>query len=79
MASSYAMNLTAYLEASSLSPSKFAESIGVPASTITRILSGEREPGLGLLKKIHAATNGAVTPNDFLPAQHAPQPEGATT
>ncbi len=62
------MNLLAYIEAKGLSPSRFADVIGVPPSTITRILSGDREPGFGLLKKIHAATDGAVTPNDFLPA-----------
>lgn len=60
------MKLHAYIEANGLTPSKFAESIGVPPSTITRILAGDREPGLPLLRKIHAATDGAVAPNDFL-------------
>jgi transcriptional regulator with XRE-family HTH domain len=65
------MDLLTYIEANGLSPSKFAERVGVPPSTITRVLSGDREPGLGLLKKIHSATNGAVTPNDFLPSAAA--------
>jgi transcriptional regulator with XRE-family HTH domain len=68
------MNLLTYIEAQGISPSKFAERIGVPPSTITRILSGNREPGLGLLKKIHAATDGAVTPNDFLLGPDSPAP-----
>jgi hypothetical protein len=30
-------------------------------------MSGEQNPTLALLVRISAATNGAVTPNDFLP------------
>lgn len=60
------MNLREYIEANGLSPTKFAKQIGVPTSTITRVIAGHRDPGLDLLRKIHVATEGAVTPNDFL-------------
>ena len=62
------MTLHQYLSLRDLKPSAFAAEIGVPASTITRILSGERSPGLDLLTLIRDKTNGAVTPNDFIPA-----------
>lgn len=65
------MRLTEYLAANSLKPSAFAAKVGVPASTILRILNRERDPGLELLTKIMAATNGAVTPNDFIPEKQS--------
>jgi transcriptional regulator with XRE-family HTH domain len=60
------MELSEYIKAQGLTPSGFAEQIGVPASTITRVMAGHRKPGFELLEKIHAATNGVVEPNDFL-------------
>ena len=63
------MILTEYLTANNLRPSKFAMTMGVPPSTIMRLLKGERSPSLVLLDKIMRATGGAVTPNDFLPAR----------
>jgi transcriptional regulator with XRE-family HTH domain len=62
------MTLSEYLEKHSMPPSGFAAKIGVPASTIARLLKGYRKPGLDLLKKIADATNGEVMPNDFLAA-----------
>jgi len=59
------MTLSEYLTSNSKKPSHFADEVGVPASTITRILNGDRRPGLPLLLKILKATNGIVTPNDF--------------
>lgn len=60
------MTLSYYLETNGLKPSQFAKIAGVPATTIIRLLNGQREPGLPLLIKIMKATNGVVTPNDFL-------------
>ena len=40
--------------------------MGKPASTISRVLNGDREPSLSLLRDISEATNGEVTPNDFM-------------
>jgi transcriptional regulator with XRE-family HTH domain len=70
------MTLHEYLSSRDLKPSAFAAEIGVPASTITRILNGERSPGLELMRVIRDKTAGAVTPNDFLPAL-APTETGA--
>lgn len=61
------MKLSRYLETHRTSPAEFARRLGMPASTITRLLAGERSPGLALLQTIHVATRGSVTPNDFLP------------
>lgn len=61
------MKLKDYLEAYKIRPSSFAADMGVPASTIIRLLNGERpNTSLYLLAKIAEATNGWVTPNDFL-------------
>lgn len=61
------MTLEQYLTDRKIKPSVFAAEIGVAASTITRVMSGERSPGLELLTLIRDKTGGAVTPNDFLP------------
>jgi 3,4-dihydroxy 2-butanone 4-phosphate synthase/GTP cyclohydrolase II len=60
------MKLSAYLSREKLTAARFAGRIGAPASTITRILRGERSPTLEIMARIAEATAGAVTPNDFL-------------
>lgn len=66
------MTLQEYLVSrDNMKPSAFAAEVGVPASTITRILSGERSPGLDILTRIRDKTGGLVTPNDFI----APLPQ----
>lgn len=62
------MTLAEYLAVNGIKASTFADTISVPPSTVLRLLKGERSPRLELLKKIMEATNGAVTPNDFLSA-----------
>ena len=62
------MTLEEYLASHDQKPFAFAAEIGVPASTITRLLKGERSPRLDLIRKIHAATSGKVTANDFMGA-----------
>jgi 3,4-dihydroxy 2-butanone 4-phosphate synthase/GTP cyclohydrolase II len=59
------MTLSEYLKAHETSASRFATVLGVPPSTILRVLKGERVPGLELMRKIAEATGNAVTPNDF--------------
>lgn len=61
------MDLSSYLREADIKPTRFAEALGVPASTITRLLSGERSPRLDTIAKIERATGGKVTANDFLP------------
>lgn len=60
------MTLTEYLAANNLTASAFAERLDVPPSTVIRLIKGERSPRLELLRKIMAATDGEVTPNDFV-------------
>lgn len=64
------MTLAQYLAAIDKKPSVFAAELGVPASTITRILKGERSPGLDLMRRIREHTEGSVSPNDFVSADH---------
>ena len=63
------MKLDAYLKREQITPSEFATRMGKPASTVTRLLNGERSATMDLLEAIHLASRGAVTPNDFLPSQ----------
>lgn len=60
------MKLTAYLEKNNLRPATFAMRLGVPTSTITRLVNGEKRPGMELMEKIAKETEGLVMPNDFL-------------
>ena len=62
------MTLEQYLKQHDQTPTEFARQHAFPPSTITRLLAGERAPGFELLTRIHVATGGAVTPNDFLPS-----------
>jgi transcriptional regulator with XRE-family HTH domain len=68
------MKLADYLKIEDLQPSAFAVRLGTPASTVTRLLKGERSPGLDLLAKIRTATDGKVTPDDFMPDQVIAEP-----
>jgi transcriptional regulator with XRE-family HTH domain len=60
------MKLPDYLKRENITPSGFAESMGMPSSTITRILRGERRPSFEVVRRISKATNGEVAlPEDF--------------
>lgn len=51
-------------------PAAFAAAIGVPPSTITRILRGERDPRGATIRKIVAGTGGKVSATELIaPAQ----------
>lgn len=43
----------------------FAEQIGVTPISLSRYFSGVRKPSAEIMERIHRATGGAVTPNDF--------------
>jgi transcriptional regulator with XRE-family HTH domain len=60
------MTLAEYLKMKEIKPSVFAAEIGVAPSTITRLLNGERSPGLPLVKLIRDKTKGEVSPEDFM-------------
>lgn len=68
MANTEIMKLATYLSEENKTASAFATEIDVPASTITRLLRGERSPGIGLAGKIIAKTGGRVTLDDLMPA-----------
>ena len=72
------MKLADYLRSEGIKPSRFAALVGVPASTVARLISGERSnPGLDLMKKIADASGGEVTPNDFAELTPKAQPADA--
>ncbi|WP_375274464.1 helix-turn-helix domain-containing protein [Methylorubrum thiocyanatum] len=54
------MTLSDYLAAEGLKPSQFAERLGMPASTILRIISGKREARIGTAARIVEGTGGKV-------------------
>lgn len=60
------MTLDQYLKQREITATEFARQCDLPPSTITRLIGGNRSPGLDLLKVIHRVTGGAVSPNDFL-------------
>lgn len=71
------MKLSQYLLREDLRPTEFAARMNKPASTITRLLNGERRGTLALLEEIAVATKGEVTPNDFMGSSEANSNETA--
>jgi transcriptional regulator with XRE-family HTH domain len=61
------MKLDQYLRDKGIKASEFAARLGRPASTITRLINGDRRPSLSLMQEIALATNGDVMANDFMP------------
>lgn len=65
-------------EANKIRQGDFARLIGVDRTTLASYETGRRKPKWDVLERIRAATHGAVTPNDFLPAflgGNAPLPD----
>lgn len=58
--------LDAYLKEKGLGASDFAALVCTSESSISRLRRGLQNPSFELLARIASATNGAVTPNDFL-------------
>jgi transcriptional regulator with XRE-family HTH domain len=58
--------LRRYLEENDESLSAFAVRIGKAPSTLTRVLSGERNPSIGLAREIEKGTAGKVTAAEFM-------------
>lgn len=69
------MDLPAYLAERQITPTTFAGEIGVPPSTIHRIIRGERDPRGATIRKIVAGTAGKVTATELIAS--APQPRSA--
>lgn len=61
------MRLSAYLQLPGQQATDLARKCEVSVSTITRIAKGEKLPSMQMAARIRRATNGAVTPDDYLP------------
>lgn len=61
------MTLDDYLAQTGTLETDFARAIGLSQSQVNRLRNGESWPSKGVLERIRAATDGRVTPNDFLP------------
>lgn len=59
------MTLKDYLAQEGNTATKLADATNVSVSTITRAADGSTLPSRDLMSKIHEATGGMVTPNDF--------------
>jgi len=66
------MTLSDYLTANKLTLRQFAEAVGRSEATISRIVRGRNQPDWETMGAIIKATDGLVTPNDFLPAPEPP-------
>lgn len=66
------MTLADYLKQPGRSATILATELGVAVSTITRAADGTSVPSRELMRGIHTATEGAVTPNDFFGVGEAP-------
>lgn len=64
----YAMTLRQYLALTGMTQQQFASQIGASQSAISRYVVGLRVPRLKHLLRIIEATDGAVTPTDFVSA-----------
>ena len=61
------MTLGEYMDRFDLIDREIAEEIGVSQATVNRIRNGVQTPLFETMIRIFDATEGVVTPNDFLP------------
>lgn len=61
------MRLSDYLDLSATTDVAFAACIGRSRTAVSRLRRGETRPDWETARRIAEVTNGAVTPNDFLP------------
>lgn len=66
-------SLTRYLRDTGTNLSGLAAAMGTSPSTLTRPLKGERNPTVGLARKVERVTNGRVTAAEFIEACIQPQ------
>lgn len=67
------MDLPAYLAERKITPTAFAAEIGVPPSTVHRIIRGERDPRGATIRKIVAGTSGMVTAAELIAPANPPE------
>lgn len=63
------MTLHDYLVLTKLTEAAFAKSVGISQPHVGRLRGGKNWPSRDLMARIREVTNGAVTPDDFLPAR----------
>lgn len=68
------MELATYLEKSRITYEAFAERIGVSVFAVGKYARRQRTPRPEIMARIKAATDGAVTADDFVPAPAQPAP-----
>lgn len=66
------MTLRDYLDSRQLTADQFAAVIEVDPVSVNRYLRGVRKPKWAVMARIMSATDGAVTPNDFV-SERAPR------
>ncbi|MBU6525944.1 helix-turn-helix transcriptional regulator [Methylocystis sp. MJC1] len=59
------MKLADYLTKNDITHADFGRLIRISQAAVTRYAQGDRFPKKEILERIYAATEGAVTPNDF--------------
>ena len=69
------MKLVEYLTVSGITLSNFAKSVGVSQASMSRYTAGNRVPRPAILRRIVAASDGAVQANDFFAPRDGPPPE----
>jgi transcriptional regulator with XRE-family HTH domain len=67
------MTLAEYLIAKKMSDAEFGRLVNLPRQTIQRYRRNESFPRLAHLNRLHIATGGLVTANDFAQAARAAQ------
>jgi 3,4-dihydroxy 2-butanone 4-phosphate synthase / GTP cyclohydrolase II len=60
------MDMKSYLEKSNLTDGEFARLAGLSRVMVNRLKNGSVWPSKETAEKIVAASNGEITPNDFL-------------
>lgn len=61
------MKLKPWLKNNSISSQDFAKIVGVSPVTVSWWATGKKKPSLSYFAKIHRATSGQVTLEDFIP------------
>lgn len=61
------MRLDDYIRETGATEQEIADATGCSQGTINKLRNGKINPTMQLLIALSTATNGAVTPNDFLP------------
>lgn len=71
------MKLGDYLKTNSIKPVAFAKTLGISQSHLSLLVSGGRGASIALIQRISAATDGAVSFEDWLSPEESPSPASA--